>query len=225
MFARLHEPLTDILKADAQVSHVEYQVTRHGGPEWAKREVAINPPKGDEVIEKMITWRDTPEYYTTVRRDYDVLVGATSLERDVVKSGITHIRTFDFFTEITGRRGPGPKLCESKYFVAECYNTNGEQFAFHRALRSEEFGLQFRGNAINMSEFEENLKMVPGDLALIPLGIAHSVICEENFLRIVLYSKLPWDVKIDPTNHAFESTFDVKTKVVQAPGWWATAAE
>ncbi len=225
MFARLNEPLTEILKPEDQVSHVEYKVTRHGGPDWAKRDIAIDPPKGGEAIEKMITWRDTPEYYTTVRRDYATLVGASSLERDAAKSGITHIRTFDFFTEITGRRGPGPKLCGSKHFVAECYNTNGEQFAFHRALRSEEFGLQFRGNAINMSEFEENLKMAPGDLALVPLGIAHSVICEDDFLRIVLYSRLPWDVKIDATAHAYESTFVVETTVVEAPGWWASAAE
>ena len=109
--------------------------------------------------------------------------------------------------------------------MAEVYNTKGEQFAFHRALRSEEFGLQFRGNAINMSEFDGNLKMTPGDLALVPLGIAHSVICEEDFLRIVLYSRLPWDVKIDPSAHVCHSTFEVKTRVVQAPGWWANAAK
>lgn len=225
LFAYLNEPLTHILSPDSYASHVEYDMVRHGGPQWASREIVIDPPKGGEVIEKMICWRDTPEYYTTVPRRYDALVGASSLQRDVVKSGITKLRVFDFFTEITGRRGPGPKIAESRYFVAEVYNTNGEQFAFHRALRSEEFGLQFRGNAVNMSEFESNLKMEPGDLALIPLGIAHSVICEENFLRIVLYSKLPWDVKVDPTNHAFDSTFEVKTNVVQAPAWWATAAE
>jgi quercetin dioxygenase-like cupin family protein len=224
LFAYLNEPLTHIHSPDAHESHVEYEVIRRGGPDWAGRAVEIAPPKG-EVIEKMICWRDTPEYYTTVRRNYDVLVGASSLQRDVAKSGITKIRAFDFFTEITGRRGPGPKLAESRYFVAEVYNTNGEQFAFHRALRSEEFGFQFRGNAVNMSEFEHNLKMTPGDLALIPLGIAHSVICEENFLRIVLYSKLPWDVKIDPTNHAYASSFEVKTNVIEAPKFWANAAE
>ena len=225
LFARLNEPLTHILKPDAQVGHVQYDVVRNGGPEWAKRPIALDPPKGGEVIEKMICWRDTPEYYTTVRRDYGSLIGGSSLERDVDKSGVTKIRVFDFFTEITGRRGPGPKLAESRYFVAECYNTKDEQFAFHRALRSEEFGLQFRGNAINMSEFEEGLRMVPGDLALIPLGIAHSVICEEDFLRVVFYSRMPWEVRVDPTSHLYQSTFDVRTTVVQAPDWWAKAAE
>jgi quercetin dioxygenase-like cupin family protein len=224
LFARLNEPLTHML-ADEQVGHVEYELVRHGGPAWAQQKIAVNPPRGGEVIEKMIAWRDTPEYYTTVRRSYDALVGATSLERDAVKSGIRKVRAFDYFTEITGRRGPGPKLAESRNFVAEVYNTKGEQFAFHRALRSEEFGLQFRGNAINMSEFESGLKMTPGDMALIPLGIAHSVICEEDFLRIVLYSRVPWDVKIDATNHLFHSTFEVKTTVVKAPEWWGKAAE
>jgi len=225
VFARLNEPLTHLHSPDAHVSHVEYDVVRHGGPQWTKAATVIDPPKGGEVIEKMICWRDTPEYYTTVRRSYDALVGASSLERDAAKSGIARIRAFDFFTEITGRRGPGPKIAESRHFVAEVYNTKGEQFAFHRALRSEEFGLQFRGNAINMSEFDGNLKMTPGDLALVPLGIAHSVICEEDFLRIVLYSRIPWDVKIDPSAHVCHSTFEVKTRVVQAPGWWANAAE
>ena len=116
LFARLNEPLTHMHKPEEHVSHVEYEVVRHGGPQWANRQIAIDPPKGGEVIEKMICWRDTPEYYTTVRRSYDVLVGASSLERDAVKSGIRKIRVFDFFTEITGRRGPGPKIAEFEAF-------------------------------------------------------------------------------------------------------------
>ena len=100
------------------------------------------------------------------------------------------------------------------------------QFAFHRALRSEEFGLQFRGAATNMSEFDGALPVKIGDVNVIRLGIAHSVICEPDFLRIVWYSKIPWDVPINPVQHAFESTWEVQTTVVKKAPWQqASAAE
>ena len=224
VFARLHEPVIHMHDDAAYASHVEYEVVRKGGPTW-KVPAGSAPRKQGKVIETMICWRDTPEYYSTAERDYEHLVGATSTERDARKSGIKKIRAFDYFTEITGRRGPGPKIVESPNFVVEVYNTDGEQFAFHRALRSEEFGLQFRGTATNMSEFDGALPMAPGDLALVPLGIAHSVITGKEFLRVVMYSRIPWDVKIDATKHAFKSSFDVRTKVIESAGWWASAAE
>jgi len=204
----------------------EYAVIAHIASFTARKVPAGSTPrKQGKVIETMICWRDTPEYYSIAERDYEHLVGATSTERDARKSGIKKIRAFDYFTEITGRRGPGPKIVESPNFVVEVYNTDGEQFAFHRALRSEEFGLQFRGTATNMSEFDGALPMAPGDLALVPLGIAHSVITGKEFLRVVMYSRIPWDVKIDATKHAFKSSFDVRTKVIESAGWWASAAE
>jgi quercetin dioxygenase-like cupin family protein len=223
LFARLHEPVSHMFDDTGYASHVEYEVVRKGGPSWKASTPASK--KSGKVIEKMITWRDTPDYYTTAERDYEYLVGASSTERDAKKSGIKKIRAFDYFTEITGRRGPGPKLLESPNFVVEVYNTDGEQFAFHRALRSEEFGLQFRGTATNMSEFNAALPMTPGDIALVPLGIAHSVITSKDFLRIVIYSRIPWDVTIDPAKHAYNSTFEVRTQVVEPAGWWASAAE
>ena len=95
-----------------------------------------------------------------------------------------------------------------------------------RALRSEEFGLQFRGLSTNMSEFESSLPIGPGDLNVIPLGIAHSVLCQEDFLRTVWYSKIPWDVATDVTKHAFESTWEIKTTTIKKAAWQqASAAE
>jgi mannose-6-phosphate isomerase-like protein (cupin superfamily) len=223
MFARLNEPVTHMFDDAGYASHVDYEVARKGGPSWKVATPA--PRKSGTVSELMITWRDTPEYYTTAERDYEYLVGASSTERDAKKSGIKKVRAFDYFTEITGRRGPGPKVLESPNFVVEVYNTDGEQFAFHRALRSEEFGLQFRGSATNMSEFDAALPMSPGDVALVPLGIAHSVITGKEFLRIVMYSRIPWDVRVDPAMHAWRSTFEVVTKVVEPAAWWASAAE
>lgn len=226
MFARLHEPVVRMYDEAQMVSHTEFKVTRRGGPNWTASAEAMQMPKG-RVLERMVTWRDTsPDDHTLIERDYDFLVAATSLKRDLKESGVRKLRAFDFFTEITGQRGPGPKLIETPHFVVEVYNTTGEQFAFHRALRSEEFGLQFRGDSTNMSEFDANLPMIPGDLNVIRLGIAHSVICQENFLRIVWYSKIPWDVPINPTQHAFESTWDIETKVIKPAAWQqASAAE
>ncbi len=113
----------------------------------------------------------------------------------------------------------------SPNFVVEVYNTFGEQFAFHRALHSEEFGLQFAGRAINMSEFCAELEMIPGVCALVPLGIAHSVICDPGFLRIVPYSRIPWDVRVDPVQHAYESRFEVTTTIVKPHAWHEQAAK
>jgi len=215
MFAKLHEPVQRMFDEAQQASHTDFRVIRRGGPSWSVPPGAKEPPKG-RVLERMVTWRDTsPDDHTLVERDYEVLVDATSTKRDTKESGIRKLRAFDFFTEVTGQRGPGPKLVETPYFVVEVYNTTGEQFAFHRALRSEEFGLQFRGNSTNMSEAEQACRMTPGDLNLIRLGIAHSVICEDNFLRIVWYSKIPWDVAVDASKHAFNSTFDVETQVIK----------
>jgi len=201
-------------------------MTRTGGPDWTVPAGAEIAPKGD-VIEHMVTWRDkSPDDYTIVEREYDALVGASSTQRDVKESSVRKIRAFDFFTEITGQRGPGPKLIETPNFIIEVYNTTGEQFAFHRALRSEEIGIQFRGQADNVSEFDEKLITTPGWVGVVPLGIAHRVEdCDEDFLRVVFYSELPWRVPVDVTNHAYDSTFEIKTKIIEQASWLASAAE
>ncbi|HEY4135363.1 MAG TPA: hypothetical protein VGO34_09115 [Alphaproteobacteria bacterium] len=212
----LHSPVIRMFTEEQHKTETAFEVVRHGGPKWTVPAGKEKASKGI-VTEVMVTWRDKgPEDYTSIERDYALLVGVSSAQRDAKQSTVHKIRTFDFFTEKTGTRGPGPKLIETENFFVEAYNTEGEQFAFHRALRSEEFGLQFRGTAVNMSEFDGKLPMIPGDLAVVPLGISHSVICDENFLRTVWYSRLPWDLVADPQGHAFDSTFEVRTKVLQA---------
>ena len=98
----------------------------------------------------------------------------------------------------------------------------GEQFAFHRALRSEEVRIQFRGDAMDMSEFE-NVEVRPGDITIIPLGISHSVITDPpddpSFLRLNFYSTLPWRVPIDATKHYFDSHFECTTTVHKQADW------
>lgn len=223
LFAHLHEPVAHMMGADDYMSEVSFAVTRNGGPDWALPEDAGDPPKG-QVVEKLITWRDTPDRFTEIDRDYEALVGVSSISRDSRESAVKKLRVFDVFKELTGAKGPGPKILDSKYFMVEVYNTRGPMRSFHRALRSEEFGLQFRGGATNFSEFG-NTDLSPGDLYYVPLGIGHSVTCDDDFLRIVLYSTFPWDVVIDPAEHAFDSNFEVETNVVKPATWWSVAAE
>jgi len=100
------------------------------------------------------------------------------------------------------------------------YNMQDEQFAFHRALRSQEVRIQFRGDALDLSEFE-NGEVSPGEITIIPLGISHSVISippDENFLRLNFYSKFRWRVPIDPTKHYFDG-FEIKSTVHKQAEW------
>jgi hypothetical protein len=221
----LKEPVQHMLTAEKQSSRTEYQVTRRGGPSWSIPADRVAPAKG-RVVEHMIQWRDpSPDYHTVIERDYASLVDVSSLKRDAKLSGIKQLAAFDCFTEITGRHGPGPKLLQTKNFVIEAYNTVGEQFAFHRGLKSEEFAIQFAGKAINMTELEARQPTDPGDCAVVPLGIAHAVLCEPGFLRMVPYSRIPWKVRVDPSKHVFHSTFEVKTKVVEPHAWHRQMAE
>jgi hypothetical protein len=226
VFAKLHEPVLEMFDEGNQCSHTEFQVKRHGAPEWEVPADRREAPKG-KVTERLITWRDGPDDVTLVDRDYEYLVGATSTSRSENISGIKKFRAFDVFTYPTGvGKGPGPKIILSKHFMAEVYNTLGNQHTFHRALRSEEIGIQFRGQADNVSEFDEKLITTPGWVGVVPLGIAHRVEdCDEDFLRVVFYSELPWRVPVDVTNHAYDSTFEIKTKIIEQASWLASAAE
>ena len=217
-YFHLHEPVRAMMGEAQQVSLTEFAVTRSGGAHWT---IASDraPPK-DRVQERMVQWRDrSPDDATLVERDYASLVGATSKQRDRAESAVKKLRIFDCFTEITGQRGPGPKLVATDNFALEAYNTVGAQFAFHRALQSDEFGFQFAGHGYNLSELEAKAATPPGACALVPLGIAHSVLCDPGFLRFVAYSRIPWEVRADVTKHAYDSRFEVVPNVLQAHAW------
>ena len=176
-------------------------------------------------MEKMHFWDDGPDDQTVVERDYESLVGVAGLRRGEPGSLVRKLRAFDHFTAIVGKgredAGTQP-LMESANMRIRTYNMQDEQFAFHRALRSEEVRIQFRGDALDLSEFE-NVEVSPGEVTIIPLGISHSVISippeDENFLRLNFYSKVRWRVPIDPTKHYFDSKFEIKTTVHKQAEW------
>jgi mannose-6-phosphate isomerase-like protein (cupin superfamily) len=223
-FCLSHEAVDYVMGEDQYTSHTTFEVKRVGGPDWTAPQGIESASKG-QVIEKMHFWEDSADDFTVVDRDYDSLVGVAGLRRGQPGSAIRKLRAFDHFTAIVGKgredSGTQP-LMESASMRIRTYNMQDEQFAFHRALRSEEVRIQFRGDALDMSEFE-NVEVSPGEITIIPLGIAHSVISippeDENFLRLNFYSKLRWRVPIDPTKHVFDSKFEVTTTVHKQAEW------
>lgn len=228
-FAWANEPFTEFFGEERYTSHTSFEVTRRGGPGWKVPAGEARPKKGGVVTEMMHCWDDRPDDVTLLERDYAHLVGAASTHIKDKVSGIRKLRAFDFFAEVIGKKGGADPIFKSPYLEVKTYNIVGEQFAFHRALRSEEIRIQFRGNALDMSEFE-NVPISPGSVTIIPRGIAHSVITDPpedtNFLRLNFYSNRPWRPATDLTRHAWSSTFEVKTTVHrEAPYRSAIAAE
>jgi uncharacterized protein YjlB len=215
LFINLHEPIFKIVGEDAYTSHTTYQVKRTGGPNWPAP--AAPTQANRNVIEKLFIWDEDPAEATIIERDYSDLVGASSVKSK--ESIVKKIRAFDIFTEITGK-GPGPKILEAPHCIIDTYNTVGDQWAFHRALRSEEFAVQFQGTGDNMSEYEERTPTAPGDLMLVPIGIGHCIEnCSRDFRRMVVYSRQRLNVRVSPAMHMYESRFDVKETVVKAGEW------
>lgn len=223
------EAVDYVLDEEKYTSHQSFVVKRHGGPNWSGLEAPNEDVRGC-VTEKMHFWDDDPDDLTVVEREYDSLVGVSTLKPKQQESGIRKLRAFDHFTMVLGKAGGEAgllALMESQSMRVRTYNMQDEQFAFHRALQSEEVRIQFRGDALDLSEFE-NVAVSPGEITIIPLGISHSVISvppdSEDFLRLNFYSKLRWRVPIDPTRHVYNSTFTVETTVHKEADWWKTAA-
>lgn len=218
VFVHTNEPVEVTLGEDKMVTHTEFEVTRIGGPSLGNG--AVTTPK-DTVTERMYLWEE-PEEIDELERPYEDLVGGATLGR-----GMQKIRVFDFFESRTGvDKGPGPTFYVSPTFHAETYNTAGDMLAFHRGLDSDETWWQFCGESTNESEFGKFM-LLPGEANHAPPGIAHRVVGTPEFLRLVLYTKRPLRLMIDPAKHLYESHFEPKVRVLKAAEWmspaWVTA--
>jgi hypothetical protein len=226
-FAHVVSPFFEFMTEEDQTSHTEFAVKRIGGPAWSIPSDNVHPQTSGRVQERMIRWDDGPRDFTLIERDYASLVGVSSTGFSEKVSGIRKLRAFDTFKNVAGTSGEPPALFRGPNLELKTYNIIGEQFAFHRALRSEEVRIQFRGNAMDMSELE-NVQCFPGSVTVIPRGIAHSVVTEppdcEQFLRLNFYSTLPWKYPSDLTRHAYSSTFEVTTNVLREADWKTAAA-
>jgi quercetin dioxygenase-like cupin family protein len=212
VFAHCTEPVEVTMGEDKLVTHTEFDVSRVGGPALgSKSEVGLT----GMVIEKMYHWEDGE--VDELARPAEGMVGTAVSGR-----GMQQIRVFDFFDSRTGVGGPGPTFYASPAFHAEAYNTEGDMLAFHRGLDSDESWWQFSGGSTNESEYGV-FPLSPGEVNHAPPGIAHRVIGTPEFLRLVLYSKRPLRLAIDPTKHLFESKFDLKVNVVKGADWMSPA--
>ncbi len=220
-FAHVNAPFTSFMSNEDEVSHTKFHVKRINGPNWDIPADRRSAPK-DRVTERMICWDDKPDDLSIFKRDYADLTPATSTSPREKRSGVVKLRAFDLFKEIAGTSGEPKPVFRSKHLELKVYNIVGEQFAFHRALRSEEVRIHFRGDALDMSEVG-NVETKPGTVTVIPRGIGHSVVTAPvdcpNFLRLNFYSELPWSYPHDVTRHHFESRFEITTDVLVKASW------
>lgn len=212
MTMQVRDPINVKVDESGHVGHTEYDVIWRGGPEWPDPPDAVLLQKG-KVTESVHTWEDQPGEETLIQRDYDRLVGCASKGR-----GIHKIRLFDIFTELTGVRGPGPISMENPGFFVECYNTLGEQWAFHRGNRNDEAQFQFQGTAGNISEFGADT-LSAGDIYIQRRGIAHRVTGGVHYRRMVFYSQERWKVMVDPKRPPRQTTFEVTERVLEPAPW------
>ena len=220
-FAHVNSPFTQFMSEEDQVSHTVFNVKRINGPQWTIPADRQTAPKG-HVIERMICWDDRPHDLSIFHREYEDLVPVASTSPREKKSGLFKVRAFDLFKEIAGTSGEPKPVMRGKHLELKVYNIIGEQFAFHRALRSEEVRIQFRGKALDMAE-TGNADTRPGTVTMIPRGIGHSVITDpvdcQDFLRMNFYSELPWSTPVNVTHHYFESRFEIETNVITPAPW------
>jgi len=212
MAIHLRNPIDVLIDERGHIGETEYDVTWTGAPQWPIPADRAQASRG-AVTESVRTWDDEEGDLTIIQRQYDRLVNTSTDGR-----GLHNIRLFDIFEKPTGGLGPGPISMKNDDFLVECYNTPGEQAAFHRGNRNEEFQLQFAGTADNICEFG-TAKMKPGDLFIVRRGIGHRVIGSKNFRRMVIYSKQPWKLLIDPAKAARVSTFEVTERIIDPAPW------
>jgi quercetin dioxygenase-like cupin family protein len=221
-FAFVNDPFIAFMDESEHTGESEFRMIRHNGPNWTIPAGQEQPKKSGIVEERMVTWDHGPDDMTVVERDYGYLVDASSTHISEKRSAIRVMRGFDVFKAIAGKKGAVEPIFQSPHLEIKTYNITGEQFAFHRALRSEEIRIQFRGEAEDMSELA-NQTCRPGDATVIPRGIAHSVITEPPdsplFLRLNFYSNIPWHYPTDLTRHFFNSTFEPQTIIRREAPW------
>lgn len=225
---QVRDQLKTHVKPNEMQGHTEYDVEWIGAPDWPVPPESELFPKG-RVTESIHTWDDRPDDETLVERSYEGVVGSIKVGGAIGgpptnAESIWKVRLFDIFKEMTGKRGPGPISLENDHFFMECYNTVGEQWAYHRANRSEEAQLQFAGAAENINEFGTDL-MDSGMLYVQRRGISHRVKGSPMYRRMVFYSKEPWKVMIDPKAPLRHTSFKVTERVLEHAPWRDEIAE
>jgi mannose-6-phosphate isomerase-like protein (cupin superfamily) len=164
------KPLTE---TRFKVSHSEPLTARNGS----------GAEENGRLLEHITFWDPTSDLW--IERRPAELVGC-------VKEGgrgLKKLRAFDYFTGMTGKGGArAPVLYTGEEFRIDVYNLEGQQRGFHRGLDEDEVWFQFRGHAVNDTEWGI-VELDPGEMSYVPRGIAHRINGGKGFLRMVFYTR------------------------------------
>jgi mannose-6-phosphate isomerase-like protein (cupin superfamily) len=143
-----------------------------------------------------------------IERDHARLVGAATAQRG---RDISVTRIFDYFTGMTGKgTARAPLHYEGQDFRTDAYNTEGQQNGFHRGADDDELWFQFRGHALNETEWG-NHELDPLEMGYVPRGIAHRITGGDGFLRFVLYFRHPMFPQADESSQHGHARVEMRT--------------
>ena len=169
------------------------------------------PERQGKILEVTEFWGGALEPIV-IERDHAKLVEAATAQRG---RECSVIRVFDYFVGMTGKGGArAPQHYEGEDFRTDSYNTEGQQFGFHRGMDDDEIWFQFRGTAVNDTEWGVH-ELGPCEMGYVPRGIAHRITGSEGFLRFVLYFRHPMNPTVDESSHVGRSQIEVETVSAQ----------
>jgi hypothetical protein len=191
MVVKLHKPVHLGVDPQRPLTETEFEVRASGGT--ANGHPVQFPERRGKILEVTDFFGNTVEPIV-IERDHARLVGAATPQRS---RDISVIRVFDYFTGMTGKGAArAPMHYEGEDFRTDAYNTEGQQFGFHRGADDDEIWFQFRGHALNETEWG-NHELDPLEMGYVPRGIAHRITGGEGFLRFVLYFHHPMYPRVD----------------------------
>ena len=204
MIVKLRDPVSLGVDAANPFTATEFEV-RAGGERANGQPVSI-PARSCRILEVTEFW-DNALDSIIIERDHAALVGAATANRS---RDITVIPIFDYFTGMTGKGSArAPKHYESKNFRTDAYNTEGQQYGFHRGMDDDEIWFQFRGHAVNETEWGIH-ELDAGEMGYVPRGIAHRITGGPGFLRYVLYFRHPMFPMVDASSHHGNTSWEIR---------------
>jgi quercetin dioxygenase-like cupin family protein len=206
MVTKVHKPINLTLDPANPLTETVFDVHAPGDPNTDQM-VQI-PERNGRILEVTDFWDETLEPIV-IERDHAKLVSCVTFDRGRGREP-SILRVFDYFTGMTGKGGgPGPQHYESEDFHTDAYNTEGQQAGFHRGMDDDEIWFQFRGHAINDTEWGVH-NLDAGEMGYVPRGIAHRITGGEGFLRYVLYFRHPMYPQVDASSHKGNTSFEVR---------------
>lgn len=205
LVTRLREPVK--LGVDPNKPLTETVFNIHREDESAVSEPVKVPKRMGKVLEFTEFWAGAVDPIV-IERDHAKLVGCATSQST---REISVLRAFDYFAGMTGKGTVrAPQLYESDNFRVDVYNTEGQQHGFHRGCDDDEIWFQFRGHAVNDTEWGVH-ELDPGEIGYVPRGIAHRITGGPGFLRFNLYFHHLMQPCVDESSHHGRTSYVVET--------------